>query len=63
VQGGASPLLARYREKLRLLDAAIATCRAQLDRNRFNAHLRRELLSMYQEKRRTLQQLMEQETS
>jgi len=62
VQGRASPLLARYREKLRLLDAAIATCRAQLDRNRFNAHLRRELLSMYQEKRRTLQQLMEQET-
>jgi hypothetical protein len=61
-QAGASPLLARYREKLRLLDAAIATCRAQLDRNRFNAHLRRELLSMYQEKRRTLQQLMEQET-
>lgn len=62
VQEGASPLHARYREKLRLLDAAIATCRAQLDRNRFNAHLRRELLSMYQEKRRTLEQLMEQET-
>ena len=61
VQEGASPLLARYREKLRLLDAAIAACRAQLDRNRFNAHLRRELLSIYQEKQRTLQQLMEQE--
>jgi len=57
-----SPLLARYREKLRLLDAAIATCRAELDRNRFSAHLRRELLSIYQEKQRTLQQLMEQET-
>jgi hypothetical protein len=62
VQEGASPLLASYREKLRLLDAAIATCRAQIERNRFNAHLRRELLSIYQEKQRTLQQLMEQET-
>ncbi len=62
VQRADSPLIARYREKLRLLDAAIATCRAELDRNRFNAHLRRELLSMYQEKQRTLQQVMEQET-
>jgi hypothetical protein len=62
VQQTDSPLLARYREKLRLLDAAIATCRAELDRNRFSAHLRRELLSIYQEKERTLQQLMEQET-
>jgi hypothetical protein len=58
-----SPLLAPYREKLRLLDAAIATCRARVDGNRFNAHLRREILSIYQEKQRTLQQLMEQETS
>jgi hypothetical protein len=62
VQQTESPLLARHREKLRLLDAAIATCRAELDRNRFSAHLRRELLSIYQEKQRTLQQLMEQET-
>jgi hypothetical protein len=57
-----SPLLARYRERLRLLDAAIATCRARLGRNRFNAHLRREILSIYEEKQRTLEQLMEQET-
>ncbi|HSD66992.1 MAG TPA: hypothetical protein VLF95_09840 [Vicinamibacteria bacterium] len=62
VEQGGSPLLARYREKLRLLDGAIATCRAELDHNRFNAHLRRELLSMYQEKRRTLEQIMEEET-
>jgi hypothetical protein len=57
-----SPLLARYRERLRLLDAEMETCRARLHRNRFNAHLRRELLSIYQEKQRTLQQLVEQET-
>lgn len=55
-----SPLLANYREKLQVLDAAIAECRAQIDRNRFNAHLRRELSSIYQEKQRTLQKLMEE---
>jgi hypothetical protein len=54
-----TPLLASYREKLRLLDAAIAECRAEVERNRFNVHLRRELLAMYQEKETTLQRLME----
>jgi transposase len=57
-----SPLVASYREKLRLLDAAIADCRAEVKKNRFNAHLRRELLAMYREKQSTLQQLMEGET-
>jgi hypothetical protein len=55
----ASPLLASYREKLQILDAAIADCRAQVERNRFNAHLRGELLSIYREKQRTLQMLMD----
>jgi hypothetical protein len=54
--------VASYREKLRLLDAAIADCRAEVKKNRFNAHLRRELLAMYREKQSTLQQLMEGET-
>lgn len=58
----ASPLLASYGEKLDLLEAAIADCRAQIERNRFNAHLRRELLSLYQEKQRTLRQVMEERT-
>ncbi len=56
----ASPLLANYREKLQFLDAAIAECRAQIERNRWNAHLRQELLSIYQEKQRTLHKLMEE---
>ena len=56
-----SPLLASYREKLQLLDAAIVECRAAIERNRFNAHLRRELLSIYQEKQRTLSALLEEE--
>jgi hypothetical protein len=62
LQAPTSPLLARYGEKLRLLDAAIADCRAEIDRNRFNTHLRRELLAIYQEKQQTLRRLMEEDT-
>jgi len=54
----ATPLLVSYREKLLLLDGAIADLRTQLDQNRFNTHLRRELLAMYQEKQRTLEQVV-----
>ncbi len=50
----ASPLMVNYREKLMVLDSAIEECRANIERNRFNAHLRKELLTIYQEKQRTL---------
>jgi len=53
-----SPLVLALREKLQLLDAAIAQCRAEIDQNRFNAHLRRELLAMYREKRVTLEEII-----
>jgi hypothetical protein len=53
-----SPLLAGYREKLQLLDSAISEMRGEIERNRFNTHLRKELLAMYREKQRTLQDLM-----
>jgi hypothetical protein len=56
-----TPLLVNYREKLDLLDAAIADCRVNLDKNRANAHLREELLSFYQEKERTLEQVLQEE--
>lgn len=56
-----APLLANLRERLLAIDAAIADCRAEIERNRFNAHLRRQLLTMYQEKRRTLEQILEYE--
>ncbi|HEY6547379.1 MAG TPA: hypothetical protein VI589_05720 [Vicinamibacteria bacterium] len=56
-----SPVFANYREKLLLLDSAIAECRAQADGNRFNAHLRLELLSIYQEKQRTLESLLRED--
>ena len=61
VQESGSPLMMSYREKLLVLDSAIAECRARIDRNRFNARLRRELLSLYQEKQRTLEQVMKED--
>jgi hypothetical protein len=53
-----SPLAASYREKLMLLDSEIAEMRGEIERNRFNTHLRKELLAIYREKQRTLQDLM-----
>ncbi len=53
-----TPLLVNYREKLGLLDAAIGECRANLERNSANAYLRSELLSFYQEKQRTLEEVL-----
>jgi hypothetical protein len=54
-----SPLLVNLQERLTVIDAAIAEYRAEIERNRFNAHLRRQLLWIYQEKRRTLEQIQE----
>jgi len=53
-----TPLLVSYKEKLMLLDDAIAECQANIDRNRENAHLRKQLLAIYSEKQRTLQQVL-----
>jgi hypothetical protein len=55
----ASPLMAGYREKLLVLDSAIAELRTQADQNPANAHLRRELLALYQDKQDTLEQVLE----
>ena len=54
-----SPLLVNLQERLTVIDAAIVEYRAEIERNRFNAHLRRQLLWIYQEKRRTLEQIQE----
>jgi hypothetical protein len=54
-----SPLLVNLRERLEIIDAAITEYRAEIARNRFNAHLRRQLLWIYQEKRHTLEQIQE----
>ncbi|MGH9160688.1 MAG: hypothetical protein ACRD2X_11990 [Vicinamibacteraceae bacterium] len=57
----ASPLLLNLHERLTTIDAAIAECRAEIERNRFNAHLRNQLLLIYRQKQHTLEQILEQE--
>jgi hypothetical protein len=54
-----TPLLANYREKLQVLNTAIDDLRAQAGLNPSNAHLRYQLLAMYQEKQRTLEEILE----
>jgi hypothetical protein len=54
-----TPLMANYREKLQVLDSAIDDLRAQAGQNPSNAHLRYQLLAMYQEKQKTLQDVLE----
>lgn len=61
LNAGSTPLLVNYREKLSLLDAAISDCRTNLERNHANAYLRSELLSFYQEKQQTLEQVLREE--
>ncbi len=55
----ATPLMASYKEKLVVLDGAIDELRTEAGRNPSNAHLRYELLAMYQEKQQTLQEVLE----
>ena len=59
LENPATPLLANYHEKLILLDSAIADLRAQAGLNPANAQLRHQLLAMYQEKRQTLEEVLE----
>jgi hypothetical protein len=54
-----SPLVVNLRERLKTIDAAIDEYRKEIEANRFNAHLRQQLLWIYQEKRRTLEEVQE----
>lgn len=54
-----TPLQANYKEKLLVLDSAIDDLRAQAGLNPSNAHLRHQLLAMYQEKKQTLEDILE----
>lgn len=58
---GESPLMVSYKEKLMLLDDAIAECQSNIDSNRQNAHLRRQLLAMYSDKQQTLEDVLREE--
>jgi hypothetical protein len=54
-----TPLMDSYREKLLVLDGAIDELRMEAGQNPSNAHLRQQLLAMYQEKEGTLQEILE----
>ena len=55
----ATPLLSSYKEKLLVLDSAIEDLRMQAGLNPSNAHVRQQLMAMYQEKQHTLQEILE----
>lgn len=59
LENSSTPLMANYREKLLVLDSAIADLKSQAGINPANGHLRRQLLAMYQEKQDTLEQVLE----
>jgi len=59
LQNSSAPLMANYREKLLVLDSAIADLKSQASMNPANGHVRRELLAMYREKQDTLEQVLE----
>ena len=50
-----SPLAAAYREKLAVLDSAIADVKANVEGNRYNVYLQTQLASLYREKQKTLE--------
>jgi hypothetical protein len=58
LQKPASAMAVNYREKLLMLDSAIAETRANLDHNRFNVGLQTELANLYREKQQTLKELV-----
>jgi hypothetical protein len=58
-----SPLMISYKEKLMLLDDAIAECEANIENNRQNAHLRKQLLAMYTEKQQTLVDVLREDSN
>lgn len=57
-----APIMISYKEKLMMLDDAIAECEENIRRNRLNAHVRKQLLAMYSEKQRTLQDVLREGT-
>lgn len=58
LQNPASAQAVNCREKLVMLDSAIAETRANLDQNRFNVRLQMELANLYREKQETLKELV-----
>lgn len=61
LEESSAPLMISYKEKLMLLDDAIGECQTAIQQNRQNAHLRKQLLAIYNEKQRTLQDVLREE--
>ena len=59
LKNSSTPLAAMYREKLSLLDSAIADLKAGVAGNRYNAYLQMQLATLYQEKQKTLEEWLE----
>src|SRR5262249_13194951 len=59
LEKASTPLTASYREKLQVLDSAIADLKMQAGINPANGHLRRPPPGMYQEKQETLEEVLE----
>ncbi len=59
LQQSPAPLAAAYREKLTVLDSAIADIKANIAANRYNVYLQNQLASLYREKQNTLQEWMQ----
>jgi hypothetical protein len=62
LETAATPVMVNYKEKLMMLDEAIAECEASIRQNKQNAYLRKQLLTMYTEKQKTLQDVLREET-
>ena len=58
LQKTASGVTVSYKEKLSMLDSAIAETRTNLAQNRFNVHLQRALADLYREKQQTLEEVL-----
>ena len=56
--GTAAPIVASYREKLMMIDAAIAETRSNVAQNRFNVRLQKELADLYRNKQQTLREIL-----
>jgi hypothetical protein len=54
-----APLAAAYREKLLVLDSAIAEVKANLEHNRYNTYLQTELAALYKDKQNTLKEWLD----
>jgi hypothetical protein len=58
LQNSATPAAVNTREKLLMLDSAIADTRNNVNSNRFNLHLQTTLAGLYREKQQTLKELL-----